>query len=68
MIEIKELVKNLINVGDWYKAHPIALEIVKELEIKFGGNIAIGKHSEIGYFVLHDQGEGPELIWKEKNS
>jgi hypothetical protein len=65
MIPLNELTENLLIVGDWYKAHPVALNVVKELEEEYGGNIAIGQHHELGFYVLHDQGNGPGLVWQE---
>jgi hypothetical protein len=65
MIAITELEEHLINVGDWYKAPSTTLEITKNLVEEYGGNIAIGKHPKMGWFVLHDQGCGAGVVWKE---
>lgn len=65
MISIEELEKNLLNIGDWRQAPSGALATVREIDTEYGGNIAIGHHSKIGYYVLHDQGVGPGLVWQE---
>ena len=64
---ISEAENYLVNVGDWIKAPPPALTIVKDLEQEYGGGIAIGKHPDIGWFVLHDNGgdNGKAFMWKE---
>lgn len=65
MIPLEELEENLINVGEWRHAPSGALYVVREIEAEYGGNIAIGQHHQIGYYVLHDQGVGPGLVWQE---
>lgn len=63
------LEENLVNVGDWIKAHPTAQQTAIHLAEEYGGNIGIGYHEDIGWYVLHQQqGEGSTgLVWKEKD-
>lgn len=65
--DTQTLEKHLVVVGDWIKAHPTAQKTAKTLTEEYGGNIGIGHCKEIGWFVLHDQGYGIGLIWKEKD-
>mgnify|MGYP007077389706 CR=1 FL=1 len=67
MISRVEAEEHLVKVGDWFKAPKNALRIVAELEQEYGGNIAVGNHPDIGWYVLHDQGEGVDLVWKERD-
>lgn len=67
-IKTSELKRHLLKLGEWVKAPSPVLEMVKQLEDEYGGNIAIGNHPELGYFILHDQGFGIGLMWKEKNN
>ena len=65
---VKDLRTHLLKVGEWNKAPRKAWEIVQALDDEYGGDIAIGNHPLIGFFVLHNQGEGAVLVWKEKNN
>ncbi len=67
-IPISELRKFLIIIGEWHKASPQSLKIAKHLEEEYGGNISIGRHPEIGFFVLHDQYGKIDLVWSENIS
>jgi hypothetical protein len=61
-----DLLSSLLKVGEWNKAPAEALKIVVKLDEEYGGNIAIGQHPKLGFFVLHDQNYGIDLVWKEK--
>lgn len=62
------LEEHLVVVGEWNKAHPNAQQTAENLAREYGGNVGIGRHDEIGWFVLHQQfGPGSTgLVWKEK--
>ena len=62
---LEDLLSTLCKVGDWIKAPPQAIGVVNQLEEEYGGNISIGNHPEIGWFVLLDQGYGIDLVWSE---
>lgn len=55
----------LLTVGEWYTAPPEALKMVQALDEEYGGDIAIGQHPELGWVVLHDQGYGVAIVWRE---
>jgi hypothetical protein len=65
MISLKELEEHLVLIGEWRNAPSSALRLVNDLECEYGGDIAIGQHPKIGWFVLHNQGIGPGLVWQE---
>ena len=54
-------------IGEWRNAPSSALSVIREIEADYGGNIALGFHPNTGWFVLHDQGSGPGLVWSEYN-
>jgi hypothetical protein len=64
-ITVSDFLPYLLKLGEWYKASPQCLKIVNTLDEEYGGNIAIGIHPSEGFFILHDQGIGPGLVWKE---
>lgn len=67
-IKTAELKASLIKLGEWNKVPPQVLSIMKSIDEEYGGNIAIGNHPELGWFILHDQGYGIGLVWKEKEN
>ena len=66
-IKTSELTTHLLKIGEWQKAPPHVLQNIKHLIDEYGGNTAIGHHPEFGWFILHDQGYGIGLAWKELN-
>ena len=64
--DMTEFLPHLLKVGEWIRAPKKALEIVQMVSEEYGGNVAIGNHPEKGWFVSHDQGRGPKMIWREK--
>lgn len=70
MIDYKtsDLLKSLVKVGDWNKAPAEAMKVARKLDEEYGGNVAVGNHPILGWFVLHDQGYGVGLVWKEKGN
>ena len=62
---IKELEISLIQVGGWNTAPQEALKVVKRLCTQYGGDIGIGYHDKIGYYVLHNQGDESRVVWRE---
>ena len=66
--DVVALEEYLVVVGEWNKAHRTAQQVAHDLTTEYGGNVGIGHHDEIGWYVLHQQlGPGSTaLIWKEK--
>ena len=63
------LEENLVPLAEWYRAPQAALETVASLEEEYGGNIGVGHHPWIGWYVLHSQDEEQKsiaLVWKER--
>lgn len=61
---------SLLPLAEWYRAPQQALQTVEDLETEYGGNIGIGHHQWIGWYVLHNQDGsdgGLALAWKERN-
>ena len=57
---------HLLKIGEWIRVPPHILTIVQQLSDEFGGNIAIGQNPIHGWVILHDQGFGIDVAWKEK--
>jgi hypothetical protein len=65
--DITTLEKYLLPIGNWINVPEECGKIATNISEEYGGNVGIGYHDEIGFFVLHDQGYGIGLVWKEKN-
>jgi hypothetical protein len=67
MATAMELERKLIETSDWPCAPKAAYELALE-ESKQGVPTGIAYHPTEGWFVLQTSGQGPYIIWQEKQA
>ena len=62
-----ELESQLLPKSEWSKAPQVAQDIVTK-DTAEGIPSGIGRNDELGFFVISSSGQGPMLLWSEKNA
>lgn len=69
MISVFELEKHLIDPQEWDSLYPDIPDYVQQVKDDLSKNpacVGIGKHSDVGWFVL-GAGQGPHILWQEND-